>query len=156
MLAFGCVAAHAALGSLPLTGATQHVAASVMAAAQVTQTAKSASSTSTANAQYTVNSVTLDSGTVVREFVATSSNIVFALTWDGPAKPNFREILGDSFSRFVAPSGTESGLQVGGTSQRTLSASDLVARSFGHAGHFRGYAYLPALIPAGVPLSNLQ
>ena len=155
LLACVGMSAHAALGGSPLSGANTHVAASVMAAAQVVPTNQAANS-SAASAQYTVNSVTLDSGTVVREYVATSSNIVFALTWDGPAVPNLREILGDSFTRFVAPSGSEAGLKVGGPSQRVLTSSDLVASSVGHAGHYRGYAYLPALVPAGFSPLNLH
>jgi hypothetical protein len=154
LLALGCAASHAALGTFPLTGANEHVMASAMAAAQVNPASRPANSApSTA---YRVNSVTLDSGTVVREFVSTATNTVFALTWSGPAKPNLRDILGDSFSRFVASSGSEPGLKVAGTSQRELSAPDVVIRSYGHAGHFQGYAYLPAQFPAGVSPSALQ
>lgn len=151
LLALGCVASYAALGTFPLTGANVHVTANAMVAAQAPQAGSSAT-----GAGYRVNSVTLDSGTVVREFVSTVNNTVFALTWAGPAKPNLREILGDSFTRFVAPSGSEPGLKIGGPSQRELSSSDLVIRSYGHPGNFRGYAYLPAQVPAGVSLSSLQ
>jgi hypothetical protein len=153
-LALCCVASYAALGTFPLTGANAHVTANAMAAMQTAQSSQAG--TGITNAAYRVNNVTLDSGTVVREFVSTVNNTVFALTWAGPAKPNLREILGDSFTRFVAPSGSEPGLKIGGPSQRELSSSDLVIRSYGHPGNFRGYAYLPAQVPAGVSLSSLQ
>jgi hypothetical protein len=150
--------AVAALGSFPLTGTNPHVASNVMKAAVVMKasTASPASAaTSPANAPYGVNVVTLSSGTVVREFVATSNNTVFAVAWHGPRQPNFADILGTYSKRYLTPSGSDV-IRVGGLSQRGLSSPDLVIQSFGHVGNFSGYAYLTSAFPAGVALSDLQ
>jgi hypothetical protein len=145
------VPAFAALGSYPLSAADPHVETTVRAVAHAAaQTAAQAS-----NAAYSVNEVTLDSGTVVREFVATSNNTVFAVSWNGPRLPNFRNIFGTYATRYLDPTGTDIQRSVG-LGQRGLSASDLVVQSFGRLGRFSGYAYLPAAIPAGVALTDLQ
>ncbi|GAB2924414.1 DUF2844 domain-containing protein [Paraburkholderia jirisanensis] len=150
--------AFAALGGSPLTGANPHVASSVMKAAAVVKASTASQITAAsapANALYSVNIVTLNSGTVVHEFVATSSNTVFAISWGGPRLPSFADILGSYSERYLKPSGSDL-IRVGGLRQRTLSSSDLVVQSFGHAGQFNGCAYLPSAVPAGVSLSELQ
>src|SRR5690242_13083948 len=91
-IGFAANTAVAALGSFPLTGADPHVASNVMREAAVLKAATGSqanAATPSANALYRVNVVTLNSGTVVREFVATSSGNVFALTWEGPQTPNY-------------------------------------------------------------------
>src|ERR1700754_4229866 len=95
-IGFTANAAVAALGGLPLTGANPHVISNVMKAAAVMKASTASqvtAATSSENAAYRVNVVTLNSGTVVREFVATSSNTVFAVTWSGVWLPNFADIL---------------------------------------------------------------
>jgi hypothetical protein len=150
--------ACAALGGAPMTGANPHVASNVMKAAAVVKASTASQITAPgapANALYSVNIVTLNSGTVVHEFVATSSNTVFAVSWSGTRAPNFADILGTYSERYLKPSGSDL-IRVGGLRQRTLSSSDLVVQSFGHAGQFNGCAYLPSAVPAGVSLSELQ
>lgn len=153
--------AHATLGGFPLTGASAHVTSSVMVAAHAAVAGQSGTSnatpaTSTGSAAYSVNTVTLESGTVVREFVATSNNLVFAIAWQGPHLPNFDLLLGTNFNRFGKASLTDAGVRSAGPAEREFSASDLVVQSYGHLGHFVGHAYLPAAVPAGVSLSAIQ
>src|ERR1700744_2922768 len=106
-LGFAANTAVAPLGSFPLTGANPHVASNVMRAAAVmkasvfSQASQVSGTTASANAPYSVNVVTLNSGTVVREFVATSTGNVFALTWDGPWAPNYMDILGAYSQRYL-------------------------------------------------------
>jgi hypothetical protein len=150
--------AVAALGGFPLTGANPHVTSNAMKAAAVMKAStasQATAATSSANPGYSVNVVTLNSGTVVREFVATSSDTVFAVAWSGPLEPSFVDILGTYSERYLKPSGFDV-IRSGGLSQRGLSSSDLVVQSFGHFGRFNGYAYLPSAVPAGVSLSELQ
>ncbi|WP_083615321.1 DUF2844 domain-containing protein [Paraburkholderia sp. SOS3] len=157
-IGFTANTATAALGDFPLTGADPRVASSVMGAARVAKAAMSLqgdAATSSANALYSVNVVTLNSGTVVREFVATSSQKVFALIWNGPRTPDYADILGAYSERYLRPSSADV-IHVGGLSQRSLSSQDLVVQSMGHPGRFSGSAYLPREIPAGVSLSELQ
>jgi hypothetical protein len=158
-IAFTANTAVAALGDYPLTGANPHVASNVMKAAVVMKAATvlqaNAASAST-NTPYSVNVVTLNSGTVVREFVATSSQKVFALIWNGPRVPNYRDILGVYSERYLSKPSDSDVVYVGGFSHRSLSSPDLVVQSFGHFGGFHGSAVLPREIPAGVSLSELQ
>jgi hypothetical protein len=150
--------AVAALGGFPLTGSNPHVTSNVMKAAALMNASTASQATaaaSSANTPYSVNVVTLKSGTVVREFVATSSNTVFAVIWNGPRQPDFVDILGAYSKRYLQPSGSDV-IRVGGLSQRGLSSSDLAVQSFGRLGRFKGYAYLRSAVPAGVSLSELQ
>jgi hypothetical protein len=162
-LAFS-VGAHAALGASPLTGADARVKATSLASARAlvsTNAAVSGSSTSVAaqNASaslYNVNTVTLETGTVIREFVAVSNNQVFAVVWQGPRLPDMRVILGTYFSRFANAQPGDAGVTGGVTGGRGLSVSDLVVQSYGRLGQFQGYAYLPSAVPAGVSLSDIH
>lgn len=151
--------AHATLGEAPLTGANVHVASANIAAAHVlvsgAQSGSGAAVTTTSSG-YSINTVTLESGTVVREFFATANNQVFAVAWQGPALPDLREILGTYFGRFASGGIAASGVHVTGPAQRGFSASDLVIQSYGHIGNFQGYAYLPSAVPPGVVLANLR
>jgi hypothetical protein len=157
-LGFTANAANAELGGFPLTGSNPRVAANVMQSAAVIK-AETASQTAPAapsvNGAYKVNVVTLNSGTVVREFVATSSNTVFAVAWSGPRPPNLVDILGPYSARYLKPSGSDV-IHAGSLSQRSLSSQDLIVQSFGHPGRFSGNAWLPLAIPPDVSLSELQ
>jgi hypothetical protein len=157
-IGFTANTAEAALGDFPLTAANPHVASNVMSAAAVMRAAtvlQASAATSSANDLFRVNVITLNSGTVVREYVAPSSQKVFALSWNGPKPPNYVDILGAYSDRYLKPSGSDV-VRVGGLSQRSLSSPDLVVQSTGHMGRFSGCAYLPLEIPAGVSLSELQ
>ncbi|MCX4151687.1 MULTISPECIES: DUF2844 domain-containing protein [Paraburkholderia] len=159
---FAATFAHAALGSFPLSGGSAHVQSAVLASPRAAISARSysASGASSANSgatsAYSVNTVTLESGTVVREFVAKANNLVFAVAWTGPRLPNLDVLLGSYFSRFSKAKLSDPGLHSAGPSQRGLSSSDLVVQSYGHAGDFQGYAYLPAAVPSGVSLSDIR
>lgn len=159
LLALGmcfCTQAFAALGDFPMTGASHRVMATRMLAAKAATAssyAATTSATTTTSSAYTENIVTLDSGTVVREFVATATNHVFAVQWNGPRLPNFQDILGSYSVRYLTPSAT-SNVKREGLGHSGLSASDLVVQSYGRLGHFYGSAYLPSAIPAGFTFPN--
>ncbi|WP_414719363.1 DUF2844 domain-containing protein [Trinickia sp.] len=98
---------------------------------------------SNVHAAYTVHTITLPSGTVVREY-AGADGIVFGVAWDGPTLPDLRTTLGAAFDRFTGASPTR------GSGPLAVSASDLVVYSSGHLRAFSGHAYLPQALPAGV------
>jgi len=152
---FGSTSAHAALGSWPLSGADRHVAATMKFATQLTAFAQAPGAATTASS-FTMNVVTLDSGTTVREYVGSATNQVFAVVWSGPAMPDLKQILGASFDTYVAASPGTGGLRLSGVAERSYSTSGLVVRSHGMKGNFQGYAYLPAAFPAGVTLGALR
>jgi hypothetical protein len=147
--------AQAALGTFPLSGANKHVMGTRTINPTFSAFAQAPGAVVAASA-FTINSVTLDTGTTVKEYVATATNQVFAVAWNGPALPNLREILGVSFDAYVAAPTGPNGQHLGGPSSRSYSANGLVVHSHGVPGHFAGYAYLSASFPPGVTLQTLR
>jgi len=103
-------------------------------------------------ANYRVHKIQLPSGTALREFVSLDGN-VFAIAWSGRAMPNLRQTLGEYFDQYVAA------LQVTRGDHRhvRVQLDNLVVQSTGHMrGTFVGRAYLPAAVPAGFSLGDLN
>lgn len=98
---------------------------------------------SAVQAAYTVHTITLASGTVVREYVG-ADGIVFGIAWEGPTLPDLKTTLGAAFERFVNATPTRGGGPL------AVSADDLVVYSSGHLRAFSGHAYLPRALPTGV------
>ena len=92
---------------------------------------------------YTVHTISLPSGTLVREY-AGADGIVFGVAWEGPTLPDLKTTLGAAFDRFATANATRGG------SPLAVSADDLVVYSGGHLRAFSGRAYLPHALPAGV------
>jgi hypothetical protein len=101
---------------------------------------------------YTIHEATLPSGTLVRQFVS-NANIVFAVSWDGPFLPDFRQLLGLHFDTMVARQSRQ-----GNAGHRSFNheEGDLVIESGGHQRSFVGRAYLKSAIPAGVTEQEIQ
>lgn len=97
---------------------------------------------------YSVHELTNEIGTVVREY-ADANGTVFAVTWQGPAKPDLDLLLGRYFQTFVAAPSQP------GTGPKYLNQPDLVVFSGGHPRAFTGRAHLPALVPTGVDIDAL-
>ncbi len=91
-------------------------------------------------------------GIVSREY-STSDGTVFAVAWSGPMRPNLRQLMGAYYPRFQAVTAGSRRMRL----RRGMAVADLdfIARSTGHPGHFQGYAYLPAAVPAGFDLNTL-
>ncbi len=95
-------------------------------------------------AAYTVQEMTLPSGTVVREFVS-AAGTVFGVAWQGPAPPDLQQLLGRYFPNFVsAPRGPH------GRGYARTEQGNLVVENTGHTGAMHGHAYLTDGVPAGV------
>jgi len=109
---------------------------------------------STAMLQYDVHAISSDARTV-REYVSRQGQ-VFAVTWHGPVPPDLRQLLGDYFPRFQSAAVAAHQHSPGQHRIFTLAQSDLVIQSMGRLRSFRGIAYLPALVPAGVAIDQLQ
>jgi hypothetical protein len=140
MLATALVYAPLAYGSLGQSaGSIANDAAAMQAVSHA----------SSVQAAYSIHTITLPSGTVVREYVA-PSGIVFGVAWDGPTLPDLKATLGAAFARYVSASSTGRGNPL------AVSADDLVVYSGGHLRAFAGHAYLPAAMPAGVDASVVQ
>jgi hypothetical protein len=101
---------------------------------------------------YSVQEITLPSGTVIREWASSSTGRVFAVAWSGPFMPDLKQVLGEHFDSFVEAANKA------GANRRGLSVqrSDLVIHSRGHMRAFTGMAFLPGQLPEGVHLEDFQ
>jgi hypothetical protein len=118
-------------------------------AAEAQQLNASIKSTDVAN--YRVHAIQMTSGTVLREF-AVPGGAVFAVAWSGPTIPNLRQALGQYFAAYVsAAPGNRSG-----RSHLEIRQTGWVMQSSGHMRVFRGRAYLPQALPAGVSLDEIH
>jgi len=141
LLALGAPA-HATLGGKAATVDTDRARLNARMASRVAHTT------------FTVHEMTLDSGTVTREFVRPDGT-VFAVSWQGPQRPNLKQLFGDSyFSRFQADNKARPRIRM----RRALASThgDFVVRTGGHSGAFWGFAYLPQTAPGGFPVRTLQ
>jgi hypothetical protein len=107
--------------------------------------------TMTNGGAYRVHEMQLPSGTALREFVAADGN-VFAVAWKGPMPPNLRQAFGQYFDSFVAAAKQGPGER----NHAQIQTQDLVVQARGHARSFSGRAYLPASVPSGFDLGDLQ
>lgn len=103
------------------------------------------------HSRHQVHERVLDTGTVVREY-ADATGRVFAVSWRGPLQPDLRALLGEHFAR----------LQAAASAPRRdhrallLREAGLVIESTGRMRALAGRAWLPALLPAGVALEDVQ
>ena len=135
------IASYAALGGSPGAGATSP---SLLRSA-------AAIATPTVAAPYTVRESRDADGVRVREYVL-PSNVVFAVAWQGPVRPDMNVLLGNYFQR-AASSGTA---HPRGTGPLIDRSSDFQIESVGRAGNFFGKALLPRLLPAHVRAEDIQ
>lgn len=100
---------------------------------------------------YTVQDVQEGDGTTVREYVSPDGK-VFAVTWRGPVMPDLERLFGAHFKAYRD--------EVEGRNSRRgplrVDRGDLVVESSGHMRAFRGRAYLPQKLPAGVSADEIR
>ena len=106
---------------------------------------------STVGATYTVHEIQTSEGTLVCEYVK-PSGVVFAVSWRGPKMPDLRQTLGTYFTQFTdAPRPAHPN-----HAHFTISQPNLVLQSSGHMRAYSGRAYDPQLLPADVPVTDIQ
>lgn len=93
---------------------------------------------------WTVSAQTGADGITVTRYINTAGTI-FAVSWDGPAKPNLKALLGTYFG--AMPQGI-------GARVATAQQGDLVIYSSGSMPHFSGYALLKSQTPAGFSIQK--
>lgn len=148
------LASYAVLGNAP--GANTRVistAQSLLKSATPSSraTTPAAATASAAAASYTVREAVGSDGVTIHEYVL-PTNVVFAVTWQGPVRPDMSALLGSYFPNFVnAGEG-----QPRGIGPLVQHDGDFHIESAGHAGFFVGKAYLPRLVPANVQIKDLQ
>ena len=105
----------------------------------------------TTNPNYNAHEFTTEIGTVVREY-ANTDGIIFAVTWNGPTKPDLQQLLGRYFPLFMMAS-TQA--KRTGNGPMAIATDDLIVHSGGHLRAFTGHAYVPSLTPTGVSIDAL-
>lgn len=138
LLAFIVVPAFAELGGTQQTVSNDQ--AQFKATRQITRTSTHA-----------VHEMQTAAGGRVREYVS-NSGTVFGVTWDGPSKPDLKQLLGQYYDQY---------LQSERSARRrrgpvSLHSSSLVVESAGHMRAFTGRAYVPELLPEGVTTNDIQ
>jgi hypothetical protein len=103
-------------------------------------------------AHHAVHELKAPTGTVIREYV-TEDGRVFGVTWQGPWRPDLRQLLGPYFADFQQAAKAKGTGRNGPLSSRS---SRFVIEMSGHARAFRGRAYVPDLVPADVPEDEIQ
>lgn len=111
-----------------------------------------AATSSTSTAAYTVSQSTLDSGTIVREYID-ANGVVFAVSWTGPTLPDLRTLLGDKFAVMTSNAAKR---PKAGHSQLAVEQSDVVIVSNGHMRAYTGQAWIPSALPAGFDTTTIE
>ena len=101
---------------------------------------------------YTVDQITTPAGTVVKEFIS-PAGMVFAVSWFGPALPNLAQLLGSAYFQTLT---TAEKTHSFGHDHVQLRTPHLVVHAGGHMRQFYGLAYVPALVPANLSISDLH
>ena len=99
---------------------------------------------------FRVHEMTLEGGTVVREFVGLDGK-VFAVSWHGPYMPNLRQTLGKYFDIMTSAPRAHAD-----HNHMQIQQGDLVVQNGGHMMAFSGRAYLSSAIPTGVSVGDLH
>jgi hypothetical protein len=100
---------------------------------------------------YTVEQISIPTGVTVNEYLS-SSGTVFAVSWRGPRPPDLSQLFGSYFAAYqtaaAAPQKQRGHLLV--------QTENLVVETGGHVRDLRGRAYVPALLPPGVSVDEIQ
>lgn len=114
---------------------------------------QSALRTTTASA-YTVQELKAPTGVVVREYVSLAGK-VFAVSWQGPVRPDLRQLLGTYFQTFLQAAHSEKPSRMRRAPQ-IINEPGFVFSMGGHMRWIVGRAYDPTLVPANVQMEEIR
>lgn len=103
-------------------------------------------------AGFEVREITTRDDVHVREYL-TSGGTVFAFTWQGPVRPDLRQLLGRYYARYAQAVGAA---HVGGHRHLAVEQPNLVVESNGRMRAFYGRAWDPALLPSHFSVADLR
>ena len=103
-------------------------------------------------AHHAVHELKAPTGTTIREYL-TEDGRVFGVTWQGPWRPDLRQLLGTYFADFQQAAKAK---RTGRNGPLTSRTARLVIEVSGHPRAFQGRAYVPELVPADVPEDEIQ
>lgn len=101
---------------------------------------------------FAIHEITTPTGTAVREYV-NAAGTVFGVAWQGPWKPDLRQLLGAYFDQYVQASQED---KKHGRSPLQVKSDSLVVHSGGHPRSFSGRAFLPQMLPPNVTADMIQ
>jgi hypothetical protein len=107
---------------------------------------------STPTGGYTVNQITLPSGTVMNEYVSAEGK-VFAVTWKGPWIPDLSQALGSYFEEYKAAASVA---PHSGHHHLSVQQPDLVVMTGGHMRAWNGKAWVPSLLPPNFSVDEIK
>jgi hypothetical protein len=93
------------------------------------------------------------SGATVREYA--SDGKVFAVAWQGMARPDLRQLLGSYYPQLQQAVAAEKA-QRAGRHPVDISEGDLVVQMGGHQRAFVGRAYVRSIMPAAVKIEDIR
>jgi len=102
-------------------------------------------------ATHSIHEMQTPAGHVIREYVSLTGT-VFGVTWQGPSKPDLKQLLGthfDELQQTAKPAAIRRGPVV-------IHQPNLVFEMSGHMRAFSGRAYLPQLVPEGVQADSIR
>jgi hypothetical protein len=133
--------AHAVLGDS---------AASVLA----DQTRMKGTLHSTDNRTYVMHEITVPMQTTVREFVS-PAGVVFGVAWEGQFTPDLQQLLGPYYAQAKQAAASQQQPRAR-RAPIVINTPGLVFQQTGHTRNFHGMAYIPQLLPNGVPASDIR
>jgi hypothetical protein len=105
-----------------------------------------------AGERYVTHEIQAPTGQKVREFVSPDGN-VFGVAWDGPFQPDLQQVLGSYFETMKQ---AVSAQQRHGHGPISIESSTFVFQQGGNARNFHGRAYVPAMVPQGVDVTEIR
>jgi len=103
-------------------------------------------------AGFEVREITTPAGVHIREYLSASGK-VFALSWEGPVRPDLRQMLGAYYARYAQ---AVSAPHAGGRRHLAVEAPGLVVESNGRMRAFYGRAWDPGLLPANFSVGDIR
>ena len=130
----------------------EHVDAVQQRARTVLPDATSTPGQKSATQRYVKHEIQVPTGQIVREFVSPDGN-VFGVAWEGPFQPDLQQVLGGYFDTMKQAVAAQ---QRHGRGPISIETSGFVFEQGGHARNFHGRAYVPAMVPQGVDITEIQ
>jgi hypothetical protein len=101
---------------------------------------------------YDVVEMQTELGVAIKQYLS-KSGVVFAVRWQGPFKPDLRQLLGPYFSAYERTPRPEHDKR--SRTHSHVASPSVVVQSGGRPRAFAGFAYLPKLVPVGVDPAGL-
>ncbi len=99
---------------------------------------------------YTLHELEAKTGTKVREYLD-SAGKVFAVSWQGPFRPNLRQLLGSYYESYLKAAGPRAA-----RGPVNIQLPGLVIHMSGHQRAFYGRVYLADRVPQGLATDEIQ